>query len=126
MIDHFQFLKNAYFFRTLSDEDITKIQAVCREEKFNADEIVFFEGDLGDRCFIILEGSVEIWKDYKSPERDMLAVYQAGQLFGELALIDQSPRGATIVVKEPVNLLSIKRADFDKVLAGSVTISISI
>jgi len=126
MKDHFQFLKNAYFFRSLSDEDIAKIQAVCREEKFDTNEIVFFEGDMGDRCFIILKGSVEIWKDYNSPERDMLAVYKSGQLFGELALIDQSPRGATLVVREAVNLLSIKRADFDKVLAGSVSISISI
>ncbi|QTA79446.1 Two component system response regulator/histidine kinase [Desulfonema limicola] len=126
MENHFHFLKNAYFFRTLSDEDIVKIQAVCKEEQFNTNEIVFFEGDMGDRCFIILKGSVEIWKDYNSPERDMLAVYKSGQLFGELALIDQSPRGATIVVRESVNLLSITRADFDRVLAGSVTISISI
>ena len=88
MNKHIRFLKDTYFFKSLSDDDILKIQAVCREEKFNAGEVVFLEGATGDRCFIILEGSVEIWKGYETADRDLLSVYQSGQLFGELALID--------------------------------------
>ena len=126
MKKHLQLLKNAYFFKSLSDEDIIKIREVCKEEKYDAGEVVFFEGTTGDRCFIILKGSVEIWKEYRSPDCDLLSVYKSGQLFGELALIDDSPRGATVVVREPVKLLSIKRDDFSRVLAGSATISISI
>jgi len=60
MKERFQILKDAYFFKSLSDEDIIKIQEVCKEETFDAGEVVFFEGAAGDRCFIILEGSFEI------------------------------------------------------------------
>ncbi|MGE0085608.1 MAG: ATP-binding protein [Desulfococcaceae bacterium] len=126
MDNYYQFLKAIYFFESLSETDILKIREVCREERFDAGDVIFLEGSIGDRCFIILDGNVEIWKDYPGPHKDMLAVYSPTQLFGELALIDHFPRSATVVARTPVRLLSIRRDDFSKVISKSASISYSI
>ncbi|MFW6333053.1 MAG: sensor histidine kinase [Thermodesulfobacteriota bacterium] len=122
----FDYLKKVYFFNALTDADIRQIEQVCREEVYAAEEVIFHEGDEGNRFFIILDGHVEIWKDYPSVEQDLLAVYGPLSLFGELALIDHSPRSATVVAGGPVRLLSIRREDFDQIIAGSAPISLSI
>jgi diguanylate cyclase (GGDEF)-like protein len=121
-----KFLKGVKFFQTLPDSEIEKISTVCKEEHFGAGELIFAEGDSGDLFYIILSGVVEIWKNYKSPERDLLTVYSTGQSFGELALIDDSYRSATIVAREPSVLLTIHREDFNNVLMNSIYISLSI
>ncbi len=126
MDNYYQFLKDIYFFESLSETDILKIRNVCREEQFDAGDVIFLEGSIGDRCFIILEGKVEIWKDYPGQHKDMLAVYSPTQLFGELALIDHFPRSATVIAQTPVRLLSIRRDDFSKVVSKSSSISFSI
>jgi len=126
MNNYYQFLKDIYFFESLSETDILKIRDVCREECFDAGDVIFLEGTIGDRCFIILEGKVEIWKDYSCQHKDMLAVYSPTQLFGELALIDHFPRSATVVAQTRVRLLSIRRDDFSKVVSKSSSISFSI
>ncbi|MDM8552434.1 histidine kinase dimerization/phosphoacceptor domain -containing protein [Desulfobacterales bacterium HSG2] len=126
MNNSLQFLKRVRFFKSLPDSDIIKIENVCQEKRFEAEEVIFVEGSLGNNFFIILEGSVEIWKGFKTPNQDSLGVFGPGQLFGELALIDGFPRSATVVSRESSLLLSIHRDDFNKVLAESRTITLSI
>jgi diguanylate cyclase (GGDEF)-like protein len=126
MNDHYNFLKGVHFFKTLSDNDIVKIQSVCREEIFSPGEVIFSEGSPGKCFFIIINGSVEVWKDYKAPNQDLLAVCEEGDAFGELSLIDDSPRSATVVAQRPSRLLSINRDDFRGVIKGSSSISLSI
>jgi two-component sensor histidine kinase len=126
MDEKFHWLRNVQFFKSLPDSDIIKIQEVCQERRFNAGEVIFFEGSLGDNFFIILEGTVEICKGYRGPDHGSLAVYGQGQLFGELALIDDFPRSATVVTREPATLLCINRDDFNQVITQSNSISLSI
>ncbi len=126
MIRYFQFLKNVYFFNSLSDGDIANIESVCLEKKFDEGAVIFQEGSLGDSFFIILDGTVEIWKHYGDMEQDLLSVCGPGQSFGELAIIDDSPRSATVVARENVRLLSITNDSFKKVISGSNPISLSI
>ncbi|RLC19057.1 MAG: hypothetical protein DRI57_07685 [Deltaproteobacteria bacterium] len=127
MNDSFHFLRCVHFFSSLSDSDIKKIENVCQEKRFGSGEIIFAEGAPGDNFFIILEGTVEICKGSEDGSQDMLGVYGPGHLFGELALIDGYPRSATVVVREPSELLSIHRDDFNKVIlaeSNSITLSI--
>ncbi|MEZ4525231.1 MAG: cyclic nucleotide-binding domain-containing protein [Desulfobacterales bacterium] len=115
MSDLFHFLRGVPFFASLSDEDISVIRDTCRKTAFKTGEIIFREGDLAEHLFIVYEGSVEIWKNYSTPEQGLLSVYGSGQLFGELALIDDSPRSATVITRQPCELLSITREDFDRI-----------
>ena len=96
MASHFQFLRTVKFFDFLSDSEIQKIEAKCREEEYAPGELIFAEGSRKDKFFIILDGKVEIWKDYRNPDGVLLAHFDAGKMFGEMALIDDLPRSATV------------------------------
>jgi diguanylate cyclase (GGDEF)-like protein len=125
MTDHLLFLKNLNFLRSLSNADIQKIAAVCREIQMDEGKEIFAEGSLGRHFYIILKGAVEIWKSHGAPHQDLIVVSREGEAFGELALIDDVPRSATVITRTPATLLTIHRDDFHKVLKGSAVISFS-
>jgi CRP-like cAMP-binding protein len=126
MDHHFNFIKNGELFSFLSDEDIKKLANACLEERFETDQVVLAEGSLGEKFFIVFEGAVEIWKNYKSPARRCLVVYGPGKMFGELSLIDHLPTSATVVAKKPSTLLSIDQEDFYQIITGNGYISLAI
>ena len=119
-------LHGLYFFRTLPEEELGSIAAVCREEQVEPRAMICREGTPADRFFIIVEGSVEVWKDWGEKEADLLAVHGPGHLFGELALIDEMPRSATVIAREPTRLLSIGRTDFHRIITENASVALSV
>lgn len=126
MSDHFTFLREVYFFKDLSDEEIRRIEAFCKEDRFGPGELIFRENSPAERFFIILDGMVEVWKDYSAPHPDLLAVHGQGHLFGEMALIDDLPRSATVVAKTETRVLYLFRQEFDRILHENASVSMSI
>jgi signal transduction histidine kinase len=119
-------LRDLYFFRSLTEEDLAKVASACREERFAPGEMICREGSPADRFFIILEGTVEVWKDWGTSEPDLLAVHGAGHLFGEMALIDELPRSATVVAHAPARLFSIGRQDFHRIITENASVALSV
>ena len=103
----------------LSDEDLGRIEGVCREERYEDGEVVIAEGATNDKFFIIVNGTVQIWKRFQQPDQELLTVYNEGRMFGELALIENVPRSATVAAKGPVRLLTLKRDDFNRLISES-------
>jgi len=126
MKDLFKFLKSVYFFQDLSDADINKIKKTCHEISYQKGEIIFKEGSSADKFYIVLEGAVEVWKDYSDLQKDLLAVHGRGHLFGEMALIDELPRSATLVAKEFSRLAYIDQPNFQRIFQENPAISRSI
>jgi signal transduction histidine kinase len=124
--DLFSFLKRVYFFQDLPEGQIKKIQQVCHQIEYQPGQVIFEEGFQADRFYIVAEGAVEVWKDYRLPEKDLLAVHERGHLFGEMALIDELPRSATVVAKETTRLFYIDRDDFHRIIQNNSEIAISI
>jgi signal transduction histidine kinase len=120
------FLRNVYFFKGLAEEEIGKIAQVCHEVTFGPGEVIFAEGSAPDRFYIVAEGAVEVWKDHERPERDLLAVHEPGHLFGEMALIDDLPRSATVIARDRARLFYIGREDFHRIIRKNARIAISI
>jgi signal transduction histidine kinase len=119
-------LRELYFFQSLTDAELEKVASVCREECFEAGSLICREGSPADRFFIIIEGTVEVWKDWKDPEADMLAVHGSGHMFGEMALIDELPRSATVVARTTARLLSIGREDFHRIIRENASVALSV
>lgn len=79
-------------------------------------EVIVREGDIGDRCFLIQEGEVEVIQKEKDGER-RVALLEPGALFGEAALLTEAPRNATVRATKPTKLLSLARSDLLEVLS---------
>lgn len=126
MTDYYVFLRQAYFFQDLTDDEIRIIAELAREEKFKAGEVVFRETSRADKLYIVRQGQVEVWKDFDEPDRDLLAVHGEGHLFGEMALIDDLPRSATIVARTDVRVIYLLRDAFISVLKSNSNVALSL
>lgn len=88
-----------------------------RTEKFPAGKRIFGEGDLGDEAYRIVEGRVEI-SIQEDGQKLVLATLGEGEIFGEMAMIENRPRSATARFLEASVVEVIGREDFEVVLAS--------
>ncbi|MCX7024064.1 MAG: cyclic nucleotide-binding domain-containing protein [Spirochaetes bacterium] len=126
MGEYFEFLRRVYFFRNLSDDEIRLVESFCHEERYSAGDILFVEGTQADRFFIVTEGKVEVWKNFYDAKADLLAVHGPGHFFGEMALVDDLPRSATVVAREETRVASVYREDFRTIVRENLSIALSI
>jgi len=79
---------------------------------FAKDEVIFEENDMGDAAYLIVRGNVEIRKSVRSKTPKVLGYLGRGDVFGELALFDNSPRMAEAWAKSNVEAICISRKEF--------------
>ncbi len=105
------------WFEHLGDDLLNQMAASLDQRRLQAGEVLFNQGDASYDCFVILSGAMEVLTFVNGVEH-RLEVYDAGQMIGEMALIDRSPRSATLRALDPSHLVVITEADF-KTLIGS-------
>lgn len=110
-------LKDVELFEGLSTADLDEIQSISDPVIVEAGEFLFEEGDAGDRFFVIVRGSVELRKGTGGGAK-RLAVLKAGQAFGEMALLNDTPRSASAYVTEPSYLIAVSGEAFSTILGG--------
>ena len=81
------------------------------EKKLADGEVLFREGERGDVMYLIREGKIKITKGGDDDEK-VLAVLKEGDFFGEMAIIDGSPRSASAIAATPASLLVIDKETF--------------
>ena len=81
-------------------------------ERFPEDEVVFQEGDFGDKLYIVMHGHVEVLTTGPTGEEVRLAALRDGDYFGEMALLEDVPRMAAVRTRAPTQLLSLEREQF--------------
>ncbi len=86
------------FFKGLDPAELDLFIEIAEEKTFANDEMIFKEGSKGDKMYLIISGTIEIWKSEDTQARgSRLARLREGEIFGEMALFDQGPRSATAV-----------------------------
>ena len=113
-----EILKNIPFFTELSDEDLSQIAEKVQMEYLPAEHVIFNEGDEGDKMFIIKRGEVQVVR-----ENAVLANLKNNAFFGEMALVSDEPRNATIKTVSEIELLTIAKEDFKKLLETNSSIA---
>ena len=100
-IDRMLFLRRVPLFAELAPEDLQRIAATAAEWLYGPNESIVREGELGDHLVVIIEGSVRVV--HLDPDGNELVVrrYQAGEHFGELAVLREAPRAATVIAEPP-------------------------
>jgi sigma-B regulation protein RsbU (phosphoserine phosphatase) len=110
-------LREVLWFKHLDTTTLSHMAAHLGQRRLAAGEVLFNQGDTSYDCFVILAGSLEVLTFVNGTEL-RLEVYDAGQMIGEMALIDRSPRSATVRAVDNSYLVVISEADF-KTLIGS-------
>lgn len=82
------------------------------QEDWNADEVVIKEGEIGDRLYLILRGSVLISKVVPFKGRMKITTLHAGDVFGEIAILRSIPRTADVTTLTPCSFLTIDAKNF--------------
>ncbi|MEN8242260.1 MAG: ATP-binding protein [Chloroflexota bacterium] len=115
-----QLLKNIPLFEGLNQEDLDRLSDTVILANLPQGKELFHEGDQGDRAYIIKEGEVEIIKE--SNGRDvLLAVRTTGEVIGEMALLEQVPRSATVRARTDVVFYTIRRRELERLMNSSLT-----
>jgi signal transduction histidine kinase len=87
--------------------------------------VLTHEGEVESKFYILLDGKVNVTKTINNIEQRHLKELEAGDFFGEMALIHNAPRAATVTAIEPVTVLEIEKEDFDRVLRNSSSVSMA-
>ncbi len=86
-------------------------------------DVLCREGTIGQSCFLLATGSVNVTKRTEEGDK-VLATLRAGQIVGQLALVDRSPRSASVVAEEAVVALELTRDVFEKLLRASSPVAL--
>ncbi len=116
-----QFFAASPVFRSLNAEAVDFISSRGSLEYYNANQTVFYQGDRGDSLYMILRGSVDILVNGKKVKS-----LGQGNFFGEIALISNIARTATITTREPSVLFSISADSFWQILVQNMDLGIFI
>ena len=116
-------LRKVPLFHDFKKEDIDKLVPLFKEEAYPADAYIITEGAVGDSMYIIVSGGVKILKKVNEEEEMVINHLFGETYFGELALIDNLPRSASVVAIEPTRILRLKKSILDKLLEDNIDIA---
>jgi CRP/FNR family transcriptional regulator, cyclic AMP receptor protein len=106
------FLKSIDLFSQIPGEDLAQIALISSEETREPNEEIFAEGESGDALYLVLDGRVRVHRQDR-----VIAELGERECFGEMAILDASPRSATVTALADTNLLKISREDFQEIMA---------
>jgi CRP-like cAMP-binding protein len=98
-------LKLVNLFRGLNESQLRRVAQMTKPESYGADAVIFDQGDSGDKMYVIQNGQVEIQVKDSTGLLNSVLILGQGQIFGEMALLDQGERSASVISLQPDTLL---------------------
>jgi CRP/FNR family transcriptional regulator, cyclic AMP receptor protein len=103
-------LRSNPVFADLKDREVWELEQITHRRSYKEGEVVFHEGEPGVGMYIIEAGSVKVFISASGHEIE-LARLEKGEFFGEVALLEDEPRSATVMAMEPTALIGLFRPD---------------
>ncbi len=107
-----EFIRRVPLFATLSDAEFKSLEHVFVIRTYRRNQVVFLEEETGKYMYIVLSGKVKVTKATPGGKENLLAIHQAGDFFGEMALLDGKSSPATVSAMEDCRIVSIAAHDF--------------
>lgn len=123
------FLKKIDIFSGLTNDELKILEKIIDEETAPENTIIFNEGEIGTKMYIIENGVVDIKKQVPvswGTETVRLARLQSGELFGEISLFDDKPRSASAIAFFKCTLLTISKSDLEKLTEQNPSLIVKI
>ena len=119
MADYAERLKRVPLFTGISGTELQRIADSAKERRFPAGTAIVSAGEPGHGFYLIIDGQAEVRRGDRT-----IATLGPGEYFGELALIRETPRTATVVAKDPTTCLALSRWDFKGIVVANPSIAI--
>lgn len=120
-VEALSLLRRVPIFAGLSDESLEKLVEGSRLRSFPAGQVIWSEGDPGDALLILVSGQLRISRIEADGRESVLSVVEPPAAIGELALLDNQPRDATVVAQRDVVVRLLPRQKFRELLATEPT-----
>src|SRR5258707_4765350 len=119
-------LKAVPLFSSFPEDQLRMLAAVVTRKSATRSTIVMAGGDATDSLYIVLAGRLKVMMSDADGKEVILSILGRGEFFGEMGLIDDSPRSASVVAIESCELLSITKRDFKKCLAENFEMAMAV
>jgi uncharacterized protein YhbP (UPF0306 family) len=106
-------------FRDLPQQDVDTVRAQLQTMQFDSGDVIVRQGAPADKFFIIVEGEVDVVRE-EGGQQHQLATLQRGQFFGEMAILRDAPRMATVTAKAPTTVFAMERDAFRGLVGQSI------
>ncbi|MCK5097961.1 MAG: cyclic nucleotide-binding domain-containing protein, partial [Desulfobacteraceae bacterium] len=119
-------LKEIEIFSGLSPAELAAIATVTKQLDYPGDQTVIKQNDVGETVFLVIDGEVEVIKELTDGNKMKIAIIGAGDSFGEMALLEDEPRSATIRTTKPSRFLIIHQQEFKETVMEYPRIALKI
>ncbi|HEX6413808.1 MAG TPA: cyclic nucleotide-binding domain-containing protein [Burkholderiales bacterium] len=119
-------LKTVPLFASCPEEQLRMLTTVVTRKSAPRSTTIMAGGDPTDSLYIILSGRLKVMMSDSEGKEVILAILGPGEIFGEMGLIDDEPRSATVISIEPCELLSISKRDFKKCLQENFDMTMAV
>jgi CRP/FNR family cyclic AMP-dependent transcriptional regulator len=119
-------LKSVPLFASFPDEQLRMLVTVVTRRSAPRSSLIMAAGDPTDSLYLVISGRLKVMMGDAEGKEVILSIIGPGEFFGEMGLIDDSPRSASVVAIEPCELLSLSRRDFKKCMAENFEMTITV
>jgi diguanylate cyclase (GGDEF)-like protein len=126
MREDLSFLKQIAILATLQQVELEVVVPLLKEQRMEAGEVLFRQGDRGDSLFIVQEGQVVTTVSTEDGEEITVAEFGPGDFFGEMSIFEHAPRSATCSVAEEARVFRLNQEEFSRLLTTQPAVGIKI
>lgn len=119
-------LRNVPLFASLDENQLGLLVRTVVRKSIGRNVKIIGAGDPTDSLYIVLSGRLKVLMSDEQGREVILSILGPGEFFGEMGLLDDSPRSATVVTQEPCELLTISKTDFKHSLAENFELSLTV
>ena len=124
--DAIESLRSIPLFEKVGDADIERLADYLIERRYPQNSMIVEEGLPGDYMYVLQEGRVKVTKLSEDGREKILEILEPRSFFGEMSLLDRSPRSASVRTLDPVLALALSRTDFLGLLRNSSDLAMAV
>ncbi|OGA28550.1 MAG: hypothetical protein A3I01_00570 [Betaproteobacteria bacterium RIFCSPLOWO2_02_FULL_65_24] len=113
-------------FSVLPESQLALLTGLVGRKSFPRGATIISAGDTTDSLYVIISGRLKVMMSDDEGREVILAILSSGEYFGEMGLLDDHPRSATVVALEPCELLSLSKRDFKKCLEDNFELAMTV
>jgi len=121
-----EILKKVPLFGGLANEQLAELSSVFRWKSYPSGSLIINEGVSGDTLFVLNKGAAKVTRESEDGREVILAFLRAGDIFGELSILDGRERSANVVAMEDTEVYTLQRQEFLELLVGYPALSVQL